>query len=98
MARDNIGINQIAEDMDLELMDLYPNSKESRFKAIEIISFLAQGPKRTETILEQLYGEISPKTTTACSRTLNKLFTHGYVSYEGKGLEKVWRIRSQSTN
>jgi len=88
-----IGIERIAEDMELEMMNLYPRSKENRVLAIRIIRYLAEKPATAEEIINEFWGEVSPASKTACSRMLQKLEAQGYIEFTKNKRTKIWKLK-----
>jgi len=88
-----ITVEQLEKDMELELMDIFPRSKENRLKTVMVLRYLREhGPLNQQTLAQKFFGGTSEKSQMACSRLLNKLEVYEYIRSEQKGREKIWRI------
>ncbi|MCD6529029.1 hypothetical protein J7L06_01910 [Candidatus Bathyarchaeota archaeon] len=84
-----ITLDQLVKDMELELMDIYPNNKELRKKCVIVLRYLREkGPTDQPTITRDLFDG----NKMAASRLLNKLEAHGYIEGHYEGREKIWNI------
>lgn len=91
-----ITINQIEKDMELELMGLFPKSKENRRYSVILLSYLREhGPTDQKTLTQELFGDLYDSSKMACSRLLHKLEAHNYIKLQNRlahGL-KVWDLK-----
>jgi hypothetical protein len=79
---------RLAEDMELELSEVYPKHRDLRLQAVRALIHLEEsGPITQERLAEQLEVE-----RYAMSRLLSKLELHKYVVRERVGSEKVVRL------
>lgn len=91
LVQETIGLRRRAADMELELLDVFPRSKELRFKVAQLQSYLRKlgGSGEQGDITTELFGNDSVK----ASRFLSTLEASGYVSrdYDGKRKVITWR-------
>jgi DNA-binding MarR family transcriptional regulator len=75
----------VAEDLDVELEQLFPNNRESRRDAVRIILKLSEsGPLEQSKLAQDL--ELAEYTL---SRLLSKMELHGYVIRTPRGPQKI---------
>lgn len=77
-----IGLDQLTKDMELELYDLFPRSKENRRNSVVLMQFLREhdGEASQKEITEKL-----DVTKQSASRLIRKLEAYGYVRIQRKG-------------
>jgi DNA-binding MarR family transcriptional regulator len=79
---------RLAEDMELELSEVYPKNADLRLQAVRALLYLEEsGPIPQDQLAEHL--GIEPY---ALSRLLSKLGLHKYTARERAGSEKVVRL------
>lgn len=84
---------RLAEDMELELVELFPKHSDLRLQAVRLLIHLEElGPTR-QSRLGELLG-IEPY---AMSRLLAKLELHRYVIREKEGADKLVRLANSTT-
>jgi len=87
-----ISLDKIMKDMEYELFDLYPRSKEKQKKAVIVLQYLREkGPRDQIELARDFFDtETSGKAgEMACSRMLEKLEAHGYVTRWIEGRKKM---------
>jgi hypothetical protein len=83
--RKAITAQRLAEDMELELSDLFPKHSDLRLQAVQLLLHLSEsGPQKQTQLIEEL--ELPPYTV---SRLLTKLELHKYVSRQRDGTDKI---------
>jgi len=90
-----IGIEQLEKDMELELMDLFPKSKENRRYSVILLRYLQEhGPTDQKTLTEAIFGNYDDSSKMACSRLLAKLEAHGYIKVKRREAHgsKIWSL------
>ena len=84
-----ITTEKLVQDMELQLCELWPRSRDNRVLAVKVLRYLREnGPTFQKEIAEKFFaGNLM-----ACSRLLNKLAHFGYVKSEKEGVERRWEI------
>ena len=84
-----ITTEKLVQDMELQLCELWPRSRENRVLAVKVLRYLREkGPTLQKEIAEKFFaGNLM-----ACSRLLNKLAHFGYVKSKKEGVERRWEI------
>jgi DNA-binding transcriptional ArsR family regulator len=83
--KDAIPLDRLAEDMELELVELFPKHSDLRLQAVRLLMHLEEsGPQKQSELAEQL--GIEPY---AMSRLLRKLELHRYVIRKREGTDKI---------
>jgi hypothetical protein len=86
--KEAVTLDRLAEDMELELSEVYPKHADLRLQAVRALIRLEEsGPITQELLAEQLGVE-----RYAISTLLSKLELHKYVTRERVGSEKVVRL------
>lgn len=85
-----ISLQQIYQDIELELMDLYPKSKESRILVLKVLEYLRVNG---ETLQEKLVTEIYDGNKMMASRTLRKMETYNYLEIKKVGLGNLVTLK-----
>jgi len=83
--KDAVSVDRLAEDMELELSELYPKHADLRLQAVRALIQLQEQGATTQDQLAEHLG-IEPY---AMSRLLSKLELHRYVTRERVGSEKI---------
>jgi hypothetical protein len=84
---------KIVEDMELELLQVFPKQKDYRIYAVRLFDHLESGPKKQSQLSEEL--NLPPYTIT---RLLNKLELHNYIKRQRKGTDKIISINKYINN
>jgi DNA-binding MarR family transcriptional regulator len=85
MVKKIVTTDRVAEDLDVELEQLFPNNRESRRDAVRIILKLSEsGPLEQSKLAQDL--ELAEYTL---SRLLSKMELHGYVIRTPRGPQKI---------
>lgn len=87
-----ISIDKLMKDMEYELFDLYPRSKEKQKKAVIVLQYLREkgACDQIELARDLFNTETSGKAgEMACSRMLDKLEAHGYITRWIEGRKKM---------
>ena len=80
-----ITTERLAEDMELELSELFPKQSELRLKAVQLLLHLQESePKRQTQLTQDL--DLEPY---KLSRLLEKLEQHKYVKRKRDGIDKI---------
>lgn len=79
-----ITMDMLSEDWERELENVFPNSKDYRTKAIQVITHLRENGETLQTELTKMFFEGKSH---RCSRCLSALELHGYIrsEYVGRG-------------
>jgi len=86
--KEAVTFDRLAEDMELELSEVYPKHADLRLQAVRALIRLEEsGPITQDRLAEQLGVE-----RYAMSRLLSKLELHRYIARERVGSEKVVRL------
>jgi len=83
----------LAEDMELELVELFPKHSDPRLQAVQLLMHLEESGPMRQSRLGELLG-IEPY---AVSRLLAKLELHRYVVREREGADKIVRLANPAT-
>lgn len=86
--KDAVPVDRLAQDMELELSELYPKHADLRLQAVRALLHLQEQGATTQDQLAEHLG-IEPY---AMSRILSKLELHRYVTRERVGSEKAVRL------
>jgi hypothetical protein len=89
--KDAVPVDRLAEDMELELSELYPKHADLRLQAVRALIHLQEQGATTQDQLVEHLG-IEPY---AMSRLLSKLELHRYVTRERVGSEKIVKLARQ---
>jgi len=84
-----ITVEKLTEDLELQLCELWPRSRENRVFAVKVLRYLR---KHGPTLQKKLASEIFADNLMGCSRLLNKLEQFGFIKSEKKGVEREWNI------
>jgi hypothetical protein len=84
---------RLAEDMELELVELFPKHSDLRLLAVRLLMHLEESGPTRQSQLGELLG-IEPYTV---SRLLAKLELHRYVIREREGPDKTVRLANPAT-
>jgi len=83
--KEAVTVERLAEDMELELAELFPKQSELRLQAVRLLMhFEESGPRKQTELAEELGIE-----DYAMSRLLAKLELHRYVARRREGTDKV---------
>lgn len=83
--REAVTVERLAEDMELELMELFSKQSDLRLQAVRLLMRLEEsGPKKQRELGEELGIE-----DYAMSRLLAKLELHRYILRRREGTDKV---------
>jgi DNA-binding MarR family transcriptional regulator len=90
IVKNAVTIEQLAEDMEHELLNLFPKHSDQRFQAVQLLMHLQEhGPQKQSELTEAL--GIEPY---AMSRLLAKLELHRYVTRRRGGADKLVSLPS----
>jgi YesN/AraC family two-component response regulator len=89
--KDAVPVDRLAEDMEVELSELYPKHADLRLQAVRALIHLQEHGATTQDQLVEHLG-IEPY---AISRLLSKLELHRYVTRERVGSEKTVKLARQ---
>ena len=85
IVKEAVTVERLAEDMELELAELFPKQSELRLQAVRLLMhFEESGPRKQTELAEELGIE-----DYAMSRLLAKLELHRYVARRREGTDKV---------
>ena len=84
---------RLAEDMELELVELFPKHGDLRLQAVRLLMHLEESGPTRQSQLGELLG-IEPYTV---SRLLAKLELHRYVVRQREGADKTVRLTNPTT-
>jgi uncharacterized membrane protein len=83
--KDAVTVMRLAEDMELELAELFPKQSDLRLQAVRLLMHLKEsGPKKQSELVEELGLE-----DYAMSRLLAKLELHRYIVRRREGTDKI---------
>ena len=86
-----VTVERLAEDMELELVELFPKQSDLRLQAVRLLMRLEEsGPKKQTELVEELGME-----DYAMSRLLTKLELHRCVVRRREGTDKIVSLRSE---
>jgi len=92
-AKEAVTYERLAEDMELELVELFPKQSDLRIQAVQLLMYLEEsGPKKQSDLAERLGIE-----DYAISRLLAKLELHRYISRARSGTDKIVDIAKRET-
>lgn len=92
LVKQTITIDRLAEDMELELAELFLKRSDLRLEAVRLLIYLEEsGPKTQTEPVEELGME-----DYAMSRLLTKLELHRYVVRRREGTDKIVSLRKES--
>jgi hypothetical protein len=87
-----VTLERLAEDMELELVELFPKQSDLRLHAVRLLMRLEDsGPKKQRELGEELGVE-----DYAMSRLLAKLELHRYILRRREGTDKIVRLRNET--
>lgn len=80
-----VTVERLAEDMELELVELFPKQSDLRLQAVRLLLLLEEcGPRKQTELVEELGIE-----DYAMSRLLAKLELHRYIVRRREGIDKI---------
>ena len=80
-----VTVERLAEDMELELAELFPKQSDLRLQAVRLLMYLEEsGPKKQSELVEELGLEAY-----AMSRLLVKLGLHRHIIRRREGTDKL---------
>jgi len=83
--KDAVTVDRLAEDMELELVELFPKQSDLRIQAVRLLMHLEEsGPQKQSELAERLGME-----DYAISRLLAKLELNRYISRTRSGTDKI---------
>jgi uncharacterized membrane protein len=83
--KEAVTVERLAEDMELELVELFPKQSDLRLQAVRLLILLEEsGPRKQTELVEELGIE-----DYAMSRLLAKLELHRYILRRREGTDKV---------
>jgi len=86
-----VTVERLAEDMELELVELFPKQSDLRLQAVRLLILLEEsGPRKQTELAEELGLE-----EYAMSRLLTKLEIHRYVVRRREGTDKLVSLREE---
>jgi DNA-binding transcriptional ArsR family regulator len=92
VVKEAVTLERLSEDMELELLPLFPRHSDLRLLAVQLLLMLEEhDPQKQTNLVKQL--EIEPFTM---SRLLAKLESNGYVTRVRDGTDKVVSLKRQS--
>jgi uncharacterized membrane protein len=84
-----VTVERLAEDMELELVELFPKQSDLRLQAVRLLLLLEEsGPRKQTELAEELGLE-----EYAISRLLAKLELHRYITRRREGTDKIVSLR-----
>jgi hypothetical protein len=90
--KEAVTLERLAEDMELELVELFPKQSELRLQAVRLLMHLEEsGPKKQSELVEELGLE-----DYAMSRLLAKLELHRYIARRCEGIDKIVSLRNET--
>jgi hypothetical protein len=85
LVKQTITDDRLAEDMELELVELFPRQSDLRLHAVKLLLLLEEsGPRNQTGLAEELSIEAY-----AMSRLLEKLELHRYITRQREGTDKI---------
>ena len=88
--KEAVTVERLAEDMELELVELFPKQSDLRLQAVRLLMHLEEsGPKKQTELAEELGLE-----EYAMSRLLAKLELHRYIVRRREGTDKIVGLHS----
>jgi hypothetical protein len=89
--REAVTVERLAEDMELELVELFPKQSDLRLQAVRLLMYLEEsGPKKQGELVEEFGLE-----EYAMSRLLAKLELHRYIVRRREGTDKIVTLREE---
>jgi len=87
-----VTVERLAEDMELELAELFPKQRYLRLQAVQLLILLEEsGPRKQTELVEELRME-----DYAMSRLLTKLeLHHHYITRRSEGTDKIINLRNE---
>jgi len=85
IVKEAVTVQRLAEDMELELVELFPKQGDLRLQAVKLLMFLEESGPRKQT---ELVAELGMEDY-AMSRLLTKLELHRYVVRRREGADKI---------
>jgi hypothetical protein len=86
-----VTIERLAEDMELELVELFRKQSDLRLQAVRLLMYLEEsGPKKQAELAEEFGLE-----EYAMSRLLAKLELHEYIARRREGTDKIVSLRNE---
>jgi hypothetical protein len=86
-----VTVERLAEDMELELAELFPKQSDLRVQAVRLLMRLEEfGPKKQAELVEEFGLE-----EYAMSRLLAKLELHRYIDRRREGTDKIVSLRNE---
>jgi uncharacterized membrane protein len=87
-----VTVERLAEDMELELVELFPKQSDLRLQAVRLLMYLEEsGPKKQAELAEEFGLE-----EYAMSRLLAKLELHRYIARRREGTDKIVSLREDN--
>ena len=91
IVKEAVTIERLAEDMELELTELFPKQSDLRLQAVRVLMHLQEsGPKKQGELAEEFGLE-----EYAMSRLLAKLELHRYIVRRREGTDKIVTLRNE---
>jgi hypothetical protein len=85
IVKEAVTVERLAEDMELELVELFPKQSDLRLQAVRLLMHLEEsGPKKQSELAEELGLE-----GYAMSRLLAKLELHRHITRRREGTDKI---------
>jgi hypothetical protein len=86
-----VTVERLAEDMELELVELFPKQSDLRLQAVRLLMHLEEsGPNKQTELAEELGLE-----GYAMSRLLANLGLHRYIARRREGTDKIVSLREE---
>ncbi len=93
-AKEAVTYERLAEDMELELVELFPKQSDLRIQAVRLLMYLEEsGPQKQSDLAERLGME-----DYAISRLLANLELHRYISRARSGTDKIVDTAKKETD
>src|SRR3972149_11392061 len=91
IVKEAVTVERVAEDMELELTELFPKQSDLRLQAVKLLMFLEEsGPRKQTELVEELGME-----DYAMSRLLAKLELHRHIIRRRQGTDKIVSLRNE---
>jgi DNA-binding MarR family transcriptional regulator len=92
LVKQTITIYRLTEDMESELVELFPKQSDLRLQAVRLLLLLEEsGPRRQTELVKELSIE-----DYAMSRLLAKLELHHYITRQREGADKIVGLRNRA--
>jgi DNA-binding MarR family transcriptional regulator len=89
--KEAVTVERLAEDMEVELAELFPKQSDLRLQAVRLLMRLEEsGPNKQTELAEELGME-----GYAMSRLLAKLELHRYIARRREGTDKIVSLRNE---